>query len=149
MYVIKKKKFYKREPSKKLIFTHSNERFLSDITELPFELTTDNNYKYLLNIIDHFSKYVWSYLLYNKKSETIYKLIKDNFEKNGFPEQFGIDNSTEFAKKKLKEFLDTNNVKFIHGRAFNPHSQESVEPLHRTLKNKLLCKKFYEKTNLT
>lgn len=95
----KKKKFYKHEPTKQLILTHPNERFLSDITELPFELTTDNNYKYLLNIIDHFSKYKWSYLLSNKKSQTIYKFNKYNFEKNGFPQQFGTDNDTQFETK--------------------------------------------------
>ena len=140
----KKSTFYKREPTKQLLFSHPNERIISDITELPLELTINTKYKYLLNLIDHFSKYAWSYLLTNKKSETIFKLIKDNFEKNGFPEQFGTDNGTEFANKKLKVFLDKNDVKFIHGRAFNPRSQGCVERLHRTIKNKLLCKKIDE-----
>ena len=140
----KKFTFYEREPTKQLIFSHLNERIISDITEHPLELTINTNYKYLLYLIDHFSKYSWRYLLTNKKSETIFKLIKDNFEKNGFPEQFCTDNGKKSTNKKLKTFLDKNNVKFIRGRAFNPRSQGKVERLHRTIKNKLLCKKFDE-----
>ena len=47
----KKKEYYKREPTKQLIFTHPNERLLADLTELPFELKENNKYKFLLNII--------------------------------------------------------------------------------------------------
>ena len=134
----KKKEYYKREPTKQLIFTHPNERLLADLTELPFELKENNKYKFLLNVIDHFSKYSWSYLLENKKSETVFHYIKECSDIIGFPEQFGTDNGTEFANYKLKHYLAQNNIKFIHGKAFNPRSQGCVERLHRTIKLKLL-----------
>ena len=93
----KRKEYYKREPSKQIIFTHPNERLLADLTELPYDLKYNNNYQYLLNIIDHFSKYSWCYLLTNKKAYTVFKYINDCFNIIGFPEHFGNDNGTEFA----------------------------------------------------
>ena len=84
--VQKKKEYYKREPTRQLIFTHPNERLLADLTELPYELKENNEYNFLLNIIDHFSKYSWCYLLKNKKSETVFHYINDYFNKIGFPE---------------------------------------------------------------
>ena len=60
----------------------------------------------MLNIIDHFSKYSWCYLLKNKKSENVFHYRKECFNKIGFPEQFGTANGTEVANEKLKSCLE-------------------------------------------
>ena len=39
------------------------ERIVVDLTYLPDFLLKNTNYKYLLNIADHFSKYLTSYLI--------------------------------------------------------------------------------------
>ena len=125
-----------------MIFTHVYERYIADVTELPDELTNNRKYLYLLNIIDHFSKYAFSYILENKTADTILDKIKDCFLNHGYPEELGTDNSPEFSNRKLNEFLLSKNIKFIHGRPFNPRSQGSVERLHRTLKINLLSYKL-------
>ena len=40
------------------------------------------------------------------------------------------------------EYLKSKNIKFIHGKAYNPRSQGCVERLHRTLKTGLMCLKL-------
>ena len=48
--------FYTREPSKTIVFDYPRDRYVLDLTELPFNLDIKDEYKYLLNIIEHFSK---------------------------------------------------------------------------------------------
>ena len=67
-----------------------------DLTELPIELKDNNNYTYLFNIIDHFSKFGMSYLIENKKSSTIYNNLKFALDCNGFPSEIGSNNGKEF-----------------------------------------------------
>ena len=42
----------------------------------------NNNYKYILTVIDFFSKYSWCYLLKHKNSNEIINCFKDIFEKS-------------------------------------------------------------------
>ena len=90
----KSRDYYKREPTNRMIFTKPMERILWDLTELPDEIESDSNIKYQFNLIDHFSKNSFSYLLNNQKSTTILNCIKECSNKSGFPEVLGIDNST-------------------------------------------------------
>ena len=53
--------FYNREPCKQIIMDRAFERFAIDLTFLPFILYKNNNFKYLLNIVDHFPKFIISY----------------------------------------------------------------------------------------
>ena len=97
----KKREYYKREPTKQIIFTKPFERFIGDLTELPAELVEKTNYKYQFNLIDHYSKYSFSYILNNESADTILQCLKECFEKNGISEEWGTDNGTEFVKEKL------------------------------------------------
>ena len=112
------------------------------ITELSFEIYGKREFKYLLNLIDHFSKYACSFLLKDKKANTVLFCIKECFKKIGIPKQLGTDNGSEFSNNKMKNYLDENKIKFIHGSAYNPRSQGAIERLHRTIKNSLLCRKI-------
>ena len=41
----------------------------------------------------------------------------------------------------LKKFCIDNNIKFLHGLPYRPHSQGVVERVHRVIKKGLLCHK--------
>ena len=47
----------------------------------------------------------------------------------------------------MNEYLSSNNVKFIHGRAYNPKAQGCVERFNHTLKIQLLAKYLDDKEN--
>ena len=61
-------KFYKRAPCKQLLFIKPKDKLVVDLTYLPLTLIKNTEFKYLLNCIDHFSKYVVSFLLKTKKA---------------------------------------------------------------------------------
>ena len=134
-----KKSLLKREPAKQILTFYPKQRYIMDITDIPNELKLNNNYKYIFNIIDHFSKYGMSCLIENKESNTIFKALKICLECNGFPEELGSDNGKEFRNKIIEGYLKDKNIKYIHGNPYNPHSQGVVERFHKTVKDALYC----------
>ena len=83
----------------------------------------------------------------NKESKTIFKYLKSSLEANWFPEEIGSDNGSEFKNSLIENFLKENNVEFIHGAPYNPHSQGVVERFHQTIKDLLYSMKTEEKNN--
>ena len=85
-----------------------------DITYIPKEFINneDNsyynqniNYKYILTVCDHFSKFADSYLLTDKKATTVLDKFNNFCEFFGYPEQLGVDNGKEFINNLLSEYL--------------------------------------------
>jgi len=73
---------------------------LVDITYLSKELNSKNSsYKYIIDSIDHFSKYYWGFLIKNKTSETILNKIKLFFKTNKKTIILQTDIGLEFSNK--------------------------------------------------
>ena len=133
-------KFYKRVPSKQIIMTKPKERFVMDLTFIPNFLSGNTGYKYLFNVLDHFSKFLISYAIKDKSAKTIANLLSKTFKKFGKPEQILSDNGSEFINKNVTNLLKKEGISFIHGKPYNPHSQGTVERVHRTVRDALICK---------
>ena len=73
--------FYKRNPCKQIIMKEPLERIVMNIAYLPYFLITNSKYKYILNIIDHFSKYLVSYLIRKKDAKINVENLKLYFKK--------------------------------------------------------------------
>lgn len=67
-------------------------------------------YKYILDCIDHFSEWNYSFLLKNKESKTDLAKIKSYLEMNGPPILFQTDNGKEFKNLEVKILLDSKNI---------------------------------------
>ena len=81
-YIYSKKfTFYKRNPCKQIIMKEPLERIVMDITYPPNFLITKSKYKYILNIIDYFSKYLASYLIRKKDANILVENLKLYFKK--------------------------------------------------------------------
>lgn len=94
------------------------------------------------------NKYVVSYLINKKTGLIIRDKLKSYFNKYNIQLQFGTVNDSEFNNKKVKHLLDINNIIHIRGKPYNPHSQGEFEPVHRTIKNGIICKYIKIKINL-
>ena len=82
----------------------SKEVYQIDLTILPLKVQTYENAKYILCIIDTFSKYGYCYILNNKRSDTALGNIKDFINKFGKPLSIQSDNGKEFANSFKKFF---------------------------------------------
>ena len=97
----------------------------------------NNNYKYILTVIDFFSKYSWCYPLKNKNYNEIINSFKDIFKKSKRkPKMIQSDEGTEFTNKQVQKFFNDNNIKWYH--TYNRDIKCSIcERFNRTILNKI------------
>ena len=97
----------------------------------------NKNYKYILTVIDFFSKYSWCYPLKTKKSEEIINSFNDIFKKSKRkPSMIQSDEGSEFTNKQTQNFFKNNNIKWYH--TFNRDIKCSIcERYNRTILNKI------------
>ena len=89
---------------------------------------------YALDVIDHFSKWCYFFLLKNKGASLVLSKMKSFFEINGKPELFPTDNGKEFKNNKLKYYLENHNIKYIISTPYHPQSNGCCEALHKEIK---------------
>jgi len=97
-----------------------------------YQNLSDHNkgYKYILNIIDINSRFVWSYLLTSKARESVKKVLLPLIVSKSF-KNINIDDGSEFTW--LKSYQDKLDFKlYIHRGNFNKTKQSIVERYNLT-----------------
>lgn len=97
--------------------------------------------KYLLGIIDVFSRKGMIYKQNDKKSVNFIPNILEFCVNNSFTKEFVSYNVPEFKNALLKEIYEKEKIVFIHGIPYNPHTQGTIEKFYYTIK-KYLGKEF-------
>ena len=82
-------------------------------------LKKNRGYRYVLVIIDNFSKFGWTVLLKNKNAST----IKDSFENilissKRKPNLIETDRGKEFDNNIFQDFLNKNNIKLYSRKTY-------------------------------
>ena len=97
--------------------------------------------KYLLCVIDFFSKYAWVIPIKNNKGTSIVnafkKILSESMElhSNRKPNKIWVDQGSEFFNKSFKDFLKVNNTEMYS--TYNEGKSAVAERFIRTLKNKI------------
>ena len=71
---------------------YPKERYQADTVYLSDYLVTDK--RYILTMVDHFSKYSWIVVMSDKKAATVLRAIKLCFVTHWKPESFHTDNGS-------------------------------------------------------
>ena len=97
----------------------------------------NNNCKYILTVIDFFSKYSWCYPLKNKNSNEIINCFKDIFKNSKrSPNFIQSDQRSEFTNKIVQNFFNDHNIKWYH--TYNRDIKYSIcERYNRTILDKI------------
>lgn len=85
---------------------------------------------YLLNAVDHFSKFAFSSLIGNKEAQTITNCLSKFFVVF-VPSRILSDNGKEFGNRILAEYLAKAGSNQIFGRPRHPQTQGAVEAFNR------------------
>ena len=107
----------------------------------PHKQTISGN-NYIISFIDHYSGWVESYPLNNKRSETIVNvLLEEIIPRHSTPLQILTDNGSEFTSASFKDTLK--HLRIVHSTSspYHPEGHSKIERLHQTL-NHLLAKKM-------
>ena len=94
---------------------------------------SNKGYKYLLIVIDAFSKYGWIVPLKTKTGKEVALAFRKLFLANTAPSRLWTDKGTEFYNQQLKAVLEANNVPLYSTE--NEEKSSIVERWNRTTKN--------------
>lgn len=123
--------------------TYIDETWQCDLNDMRSLAKYNDDYRYLLTVIDLFSKFAWAEPLKSKKAEDVIKAF-NVILKNRKPLKVQSDKGTEFANEKFKSYLKKRGIKFY---TTNQPSVKAavVERFNRTLKDKMF--KYFTKYN--
>ena len=107
----------------------------ADLVEMQKFSKWNKGIRYLLMVIDVFSKYGWIRGLKDKKTETVSEEFDDIFERGRQPKMLWTDKGSEFISKHFKDFLKKKGIRLYHTE--NEEKSSVVERWNRTMKNKM------------
>jgi len=120
------------------------EGFLNSIpkSDKPFEIVhidhygpvdSGRTYKYILVVIDAFTKFVRLYPAKTTKSTEVIAALKDYFRAYSKPKSIISDRGTCFTSQEFKDFLGTKNVRQILIATGSPQANGQVERVNRSI----------------
>ena len=131
-----RRKFEKR----RVIITGKNSNspvdntWTADLVDMQPYSRWNRGYKYLLTVLDVFSKYAWVVPIKDKKGETITKAFRVIVGKRK-PVYLWTDKGTEFYNSDFKEYLKENGITLYSTQ--NVEKSSVIERFNRTLKSKM------------
>ncbi|CAF1363369.1 unnamed protein product [Adineta steineri] len=101
---------------------------LIDMRTRPDQLNPDIIYKWILNCIDHYSKFTWTYSLQSKSATEVALKLRELFFVFGPPKLLHSDNGKEFVATvifELKQLFP--DLVFVRGKPRHPQTQGCIE----------------------
>ena len=114
---------------------HINEIWAADLVEMQQFSIWNKGYKYLLKVIDVFSKYGWIVPVKNKQGEPVKEAFQSIFKNGRKPEYLLTDKESEFYNKHVKDLLANNEITLYLTE--NEEKSSVVEKWNRAIKNKM------------
>ena len=84
-----------------------------------------------------FSRKSMAYSTNTKRAEILIKFVKVFCMHNNIPKELASDNGGEFKNKIFNDFYKENNIRYVHGAPYSPHSMGIIERFNYTIKKYL------------
>ena len=131
---------------------HVDDIWCSDLVDMQKLSKWNKGYKYLLMILDLFSKYGWIVPLKTKTGLELSKALESNFKK-AKPKKLWVDKGKEYYNKNVLDLLAKNNIEIYSTEVKKSHLfvRDGTELLTKKCTRDLLCKitlstsTFYQK----
>ena len=134
----------KRYPRRKTLSRGIDDVWQMDLCDMTSHSKYNNGYKFLLTVIDVFSRYAFVRPLKNKSGIEVSKAIKDIFDKEErLPKKVGVDMGSEFYNRNVKSLLDKHGIRLYSVNSITKMSM--VERLNRSLKGRMF--KYFTRHN--
>ena len=112
-----------------------DEIWAADLVEMGKFSEWNKGFKYLLMVIDVFSKFGWVEPLKNKKGETVAAAFEKLFKLGRQPRLLWTDKGKEFYNKNVNQLLSQKNIKLYSTE--NEEKSSVIERFNRTIKEKM------------
>ena len=120
---------------RKVIMHGVNDTYQIDLVEMIPYAKQNKNYKYILTVIDIFSKYAWAVAVKTKSSKDVGNAMRKILESGHVPRNIHSDKGKEFYNSEFKQLM--NRYKINLYSTYTSLKASIVERFNRTLKTKM------------
>ncbi len=130
------RKHYTRRP---IIVNAVDKQWQADLADMTELAKFNNDYRYLLTVVDCFSKFAWVVPVKKKDAPSMLEAFKQLFRKATprKPERLHTDKGLEFFNKPVTDFLVSQHV--LHFASNSDTKAAMVERFNRTLKTRMFA----------
>jgi len=107
----------------------------ADLVDMKAYSKENRGFKYILTVIDVFSKYAWAEPLKFKQADEVVRAFTKIFKSSRRPQKLHVDEGTEFYNTKFKSFLKSYNIRMYSTKSEIKAS--IAERFNRTLKERM------------
>ena len=118
---------------KLLIENGSHYRLEIDLWYLSEDIAELTGYNYILDIIDVFSKWMWSYPLIHRDSQEILIALRKYLLCFGMCKKIQTDKAYEFRSSIINNFCIENNIERVFSPPYHPQANGAVEAAHKII----------------
>lgn len=124
-------------PRRSYVMRGINDTFQADLIEMIPWANENRDYRYILMVIDVFSKHAWAKALKNKTGVEVTKAMAAIFETkpNNIPRNLHTDEGKEFYNAQFQNLMKKHNIN--HYSTYSIKKASIVERLNRTIMNRL------------
>ncbi len=129
------KKIVKKFQTRKTMVSYVDQQWQVDLIDMEKLKEDNDDYIWILNIIDIFSRYAWSIPLKRKTGKLTTEAFEEVISDDLKPEKIQFDEGKEFYNKDVKYFLRMNNIEWFS--SINVTKAAVVERFNKTLKTRM------------
>ena len=132
-------------PRRKTVVGGIDHQWQADLADMQTLSMSNSKYRYLLCVIDVFSKFAWVVPIKDKTGKSLIQAFQSILKKGRSPLSLQTDKGREFLNKEFQAFLEKHDIHFFTSE--NPETKASVvERFQRTLKSRMWKYFTYQKT---
>ena len=130
------RRIIRKFPKRKVIPGSFDNIWGADLADMQLISKYNKGFRFLLCVIDLYSKYAWVVPVKDKKGVTITSAFKTILKQSGRkPNKIWVDKGSEFYNQSMKKFLNDNNIEMYSTE--NEGKSVVAERFIRTLKTKI------------
>jgi transposase InsO family protein len=127
-----KRKFQRRQ----VLVNEIDDVWSCDLVEMQEWANVNKGFRYMLNVVDCFSKFAWSIPLKDKKALTVLDAFKLIVKESGRqPKHLWVDEGKEFYNKDMTAWIKEHDI--VRYSTHGEHKSAVVERFNRTLKTNM------------
>ncbi|WP_375669948.1 DDE-type integrase/transposase/recombinase, partial [Bartonella sp. CL29QHWL] len=119
---------------RKTMVSYIDQQWQADLVDMQKFESKNKGFRFILTVIDLFSRFSWALAVKSKRGEEIRDAFKLIF-REAKPEKIQFDDGTEFYNKHFKELLTENDIEWFSSKS--DKKAAVVERFNRTLKEKM------------
>lgn len=130
------RKNFKRQ---RVIIRGIDDLWQADLVDMSAYSSENQNFRFLLTVIDTFTKYAWSVPIKRKSAAEVVDAMQSIFHHGRIPKNLQTDDGKEFFNKSFQKLMKIYDIN--HYSSYSPLKASIVERYNKTLKN-MMWKEF-------